>query len=164
MTLSKREEPTKHTKIGRVAMVFGLGALINLAAISCGPAMGNVLVDDVDRMADAADQFLMSLSGGGRARATWTFEDEERERFHFVPDEAYERHGFPLEDMSAEQGRLAHALLATGLSQSGHMTAREIIQLEAVLESRETGDQFSRDPDLYYVSAFGTPSTEGTWS
>jgi len=160
---SKREESMKYTKIGRVVMVFGLGALINLAAISCGPAMANV-VDDVDRMADAADQFLMSLSDQERARAAWTFEDEERLRFHFVPDEAYERHGFPLEDMSAEQGRLAHGLLATGLSQSGHMTAREIIQLEAILESRETGTQFSRDPDLYYVSVFGTPSTEGTWS
>ena len=81
---SKREESMKYTKIGRVVMVFGLGALINLAAISCGPAMANV-VDDVDRMADAADQFLMSLSDQERARAAWTFEDEERLRFHFVP-------------------------------------------------------------------------------
>ena len=163
MTALKREESMKHTTIGRVALVFGLGALISLAAISCGPAVADVQ-DDVDRMVNGADQFLMSLSDDERARATWTFEDEERERFHFVPPESFERHGFPLEDMSAEQGSLAHALLATGLSQSGHMTANEIIQLEAILEERDGGGQFSRDPDLYYVSVFGTPSTDGTWA
>ncbi len=153
----------KHTTVGRVATVFGLGALISFAAVSIGGVMANVL-DDVDRMADSANQFLMSLSDQERARAAWTFEDEERLRFHFVPDETYERYGFPLEDMTAEQGRLAHALLQTGLSQSGHMTVNEIIQLEAILEEREGGGQFSRDPDLYYVSVFGTPSTDGTWA
>ena len=152
-----------HSMIGRVAMVYGLAAVINLAAISCGGAMADSQ-RDVAEMVDGADQFLMSLSDGERGRATWAFEADERERFHFVPDEAYERYGFPLKDMSGEQRGLAHALLATGLSQSGHMTANEIIELEAVLQERERGEQFSRDPDLYYVSVFGTPSTDGTWA
>ncbi|MCH7890689.1 MAG: DUF3500 domain-containing protein [Gemmatimonadetes bacterium] len=115
-------------------------------------------------MVDRADQFLMSLSNEERTRATFDFESDERERFHFVPPETFERHGFPLEDMSTEQRDLAHALLSTGLSQRGHMTANEIIELEAILEEREGGGQFSRDPDLYFVSVFGTPSTDGTWA
>ena len=150
--------------IGRTAMVFGLAVVISFAGVSCdrmgsGSGSGNVA------MVDAADQFLMSLSDEERARTTFDFESDERERFHFVPPETFERHGFPLEDMSAGQRDLAHALLGTGLSQRGHMTANEIIELEAILEEREGGSgQFSRDPDLYYVSVFGSPSTDGTWA
>ena len=152
-----------HSMIGRAAMVFGLAAVVNLTVISCGGGMADSQ-RDVAEMVNGADQFLMSLSDSERSRATWAFEAEERERFHFVPPETFERNGFPLEDMSAEQRDLAHALLATGLSQKGHMTANEIIELEAILEEREGGGQFSRDPDLYFVSVFGTPSTDGTWA
>jgi len=149
--------------IGRVAMFFALVVVISFAGVSCmGVESG--MQGDVARMVDGADQFLMSLSDEERTRATWAFEDDERERFHFVPDETYDRYGFPLEDMSPEQRDLAQALLGTGLSQRGHMTANEIIELEAILEEREGGGQFSRDPDLYYVSVFGTPSTDGTWA
>ena len=149
--------------IGRTTMFFAIAAVVGFAGVSCmGVESG--MQDDVARMVDGADQFLMSLSDEERTRATWTFEDEERQRFHFVPDETYDRFGFPLEDMSPEQRDLAQALLSTGLSQRGHMTANEIIELEAILEEREGGGQFSRDPDLYYVSVFGTPSTVGTWA
>ena len=152
----------KQSKIGRVAMVLGLAAVIGLAGASCmGAGSGSQNVAD---MVDGADQFLMSLSDAERGRATFAFESDERERFHFVPPETFERHGFPLEDMSTEQRGLAHALLSTGLSQRGHMTAMEIIELEAILEEREGGEAFSRDPDLYFVSVFGTPSTDGTWA
>jgi hypothetical protein len=148
--------------IGRVAMVFGLAVFIGVAGVSCGGVESSS--QDVAQMADEADQFLMSLSDEERGRATFTFDSEERERFHFVPPETFERHGFPLKDMSTEQRALAHNLLRTGLSQSGYMTATQIIELEAILESLETGETFSRDPDLYFVSVFGTPSTDGTWA
>jgi hypothetical protein len=148
--------------IGRVAMVFGLAVFIGVAGVSCGGVESSS--QDVAQMADEADQFLMSLSDDERGRATFAFDSEERERFHFVPPETFERHGFPLEDMSAEQRKMAHDLLRTGLSQNGYMTATQIIDLEAILESLETGETFSRDPDLYFVSVFGTPSTDGTWA
>ena len=148
--------------IGRAAMVFGLAVFVGVAGVSCGGVESNS--QDVAQMADEADEFLMSLSDEERGRATFVFDSEERERFHFVPPETFERHGFPLADMSAEQRELAHDLLRTGLSQSGYMTATQIIELEAILESLETGETFSRDPDLYFVSVFGTPSTDGTWA
>ena len=106
----------------------------------------------------------MAWSDEGREGATFDFDSAERERFHFLPPETFERHGIPLEDMSTEQRSLAHDLLKTGLSQSGYMTATEIIELEAILEALEGGEAFSRDPDLYFVSVFGTPSTDGTWA
>ena len=150
------------SRIGRVAMFFGFAVVISYAGVSCGGA--GVGSGDVAQMVEGADQFLMSLSDAERSLATFGFESDERERFHFVPPETFERHGLPLEDMSAEQRELAHALLATGLSQQGHLTANEIIELEAILEEREGGEAFSRDPDLYFVSVFGTPSTDGSWA
>lgn len=152
----------KRSGIGRVVMVFGLPVVIGLAGTSCMVAESGS--GDVAQMVAGADRFLTSLSDEERARATFDFESDERERFHFVPPETFARNGFPLEDMSTEQRDLAHALLGTGLSQRGHMTAMEIIELEAILEEREGGEAFSRDPDLYFVSVFGTPSTDGTWA
>ncbi len=153
----------KHSAIGRVAMVFGLAVLIGLAGVSCDGAGSDS--QEVAQMADLADQFLMSLSDEERSRATFDFESDERVRFHFVPPEVFERHGFPLKEMSAEQRERAHDLLRTGLSQSGYMTATEIIEVEAILQALEGDEgQFSRDPELYFVSVFGTPSTDGTWA
>ena len=153
----------KRSTIGRVAMFFGLALAIGFTGVSCMGA-GADSQRDVAQMENRADQFLMSLSDEEPRRATFGFESDERERFHFVPPETFERHGLPLEDMSAEQRNLAHNLLRTGLSQSGYMTATEIIELEAILEALEGGEAFSRDPDLYFVSVFGTPSTDGTWA
>ena len=153
----------KRSVIGRVAMFFGISVLISYAGVSCGTAAESSS-GDVAQMVAGADNFLASLSAEERGRATWDFDSEERQRFHFVPPETFERHGFPLEDMSAEQRERAHDLLRTGLSQSGYLTATEIIELEAILEEREGGEQFSRDPDLYFVSVFGPPSTDGTWA
>ena len=122
----------EHSTMGRAAMVFGLAMVINLVAISCGGA-GSGSQRDVAQMVDGADQFLMSLSDEERGRATFGFESDERVRFHFVPPETFERHGLPLKEMSAEQRERAHALLRTGLSQSGYITATEIIEIEAIL-------------------------------
>ena len=149
--------------IGRTAIFFAFAVVVSFAGISCMGARSGPQ-DDVARMVDRADQFLMSLSDEERTRATFDFESDERERFHFVPPETFERHGLPLEDMSTEQRERAHDLLRAGLSQGGYMTATEIIELEAILEEMEGGQAFSRDPDLYFVSVFGTPSTDGTWA
>ena len=153
----------KRSAIGRMAMFFGLLVVIGLAGSSCGGA-GSGSQRDVAQMVDGASQFLMSLSDEQRGRATFGFESDERVRFHFVPPESFERHGLPLKEMSGEQRDRAHNLLKTGLSQSGYMTAGEIIEIEGILQAREGGGRLSRDPELYFVAVFGTPSTDGTWA
>ena len=153
----------KRSTIGRVAVLFGLALAIGFAGVSCVGA-GSNSQRDVAQMADRADQFLMSLSDEKRTRATFGFGSDERKRFHFVPPESFERHGLPLKEMSTEQRDRAHDLLRTGLSQSGYMTATEIIEIEAILKALEGGGRLSRDPELYFVAVFGTPSTDGTWA
>ena len=148
----------KRSTIGRVLAVFGL-------ALAAGVAAKLESRRDVSQMVDGARAFIESLSDEQRTRGVYAFDDtEERFNFHFVPGEVFERHGVSLKEMNSEQKARTHALLATGLSQSGHMTAMEIIELEGILQTMEAGStQFSRDPELYLMSVFGTPSTDGTW-
>ena len=79
--------------------------------------------------------------------------------WHFVPRP---RKGLPLKEMSGEQKALAHALLASGLSQSGYMKAETIISLEQILASIEKGKGPVRDPELYFFNIFGNPDSPGS--
>ncbi len=58
--------------IGRTAMFFGFAMVISFVGVSCMGA-GSGTQDDVARMVDGADQFLMSLSDEERALDTFDF-------------------------------------------------------------------------------------------
>src|SRR5262249_26527002 len=65
------------------------------------------------------------------------------------------------------QRKLARDLLQSGLSQRGYMKATAIMDLETVLgdlERREGNGRIVRDPERYFFSIFGTPSTPDTWA
>jgi hypothetical protein len=111
-------------------------------------------------MTDAAKAFLASLTPQQRAQATFQFTDEERFDWHFIPKT---RKGLALRDMTPEQKQLAHALLAAGLSQEGYIKAVSIMSLDQVLKIMEGGKGPMRDPEGYFFTVFGEPSTTGTW-
>jgi hypothetical protein len=126
------------------------------------------------RMAAAATEFLKSLTPEQRQHATFAFGDSERTHWNFVPTEIFARNGLTLKLMTPSQQQLAHELLKAGLSQRGYMTATQIMDLESVLAVLEAaqraaatqppqGNQFVRDPERYFFSIFGTPSTRNTW-
>ncbi|MDX1495169.1 MAG: DUF3500 domain-containing protein, partial [Longimicrobiales bacterium] len=119
--------------------------------------------EDVVRMTDAAQAFLASLSDEQRASATFPFDSDERLRFHFIPNEMFERSGVMLADLDEGQRERAHDLLRSGLSRSGYLTAVQIMELEDVLLALEGGRRFARDRDEYLVSVFGTPGPDETW-
>src|SRR4051812_37095297 len=66
--------------------------------------------------ADAARQFLASLTADQRAKAAFTFDDQERFDWWFIPRL---RKGLMLKDMTPPQQQLARKLLTTGLSTRG---------------------------------------------
>jgi len=111
-------------------------------------------------MAESANRFLASLLPDQRAKATFAFEEEERQNWHFVP---IERKGLALRDMTSAQKHLATALLSAGLSQQGFFKAETVMSLEEVLRAIEHGTGPERDPEKYYIPIFGTPSADGTW-
>ncbi len=111
-------------------------------------------------MAQAAGAFIDALGAAQRQSALFAFEDQERFDWHYIPRE---RAGLPLKAMTADQRELALAFLKRGLSGEGYHKATAIMALEAVLREIETFNWLGRDPEKYYFSFFGTPSTAGTW-
>jgi hypothetical protein len=120
-----------------------------------------LVASPVDEMAGAAGNFLAALSDDQRGKATFAFDSDERENWHFIPKE---RKGLTLKEMNPAQRHLAYALLSTGLSQRGLAKAVTIMSLEQILAEIEgPSRKFPRDPELYHVSIFGKPEGTGTW-
>ncbi len=117
-------------------------------------------------MADAANAWLQTLSKEQRAQATYELTAKEREDWHFIP-KPFEgegmRDGLTLKDMGADQRHLAYALLNTGMSHRGFLTATQVMGLEQVLWEME--QDAKRDTEMYYVTIFGKPgSAAWGWS
>jgi hypothetical protein len=108
-------------------------------------------------MAAAANNFLATLTAEQKAKVAFPFPDAERENWHFIPRA---RKGLPFKEMTQEQRLLAQALLASGLSHRGYAKAVSIMSLETVLLELEKGSGPVRDPEMYFVTIFGTPGVE----
>ena len=112
-------------------------------------------------MAKAADAFLAGLTPEQKAKACFEFGDAERLNWHFIPRS---RKGLPIKEMTEAQRKAAHALLSSGLSQSGYKKATTIMSLETIIKELEgPNSKMVRDPELYYVTVFGDPSAKGAW-
>lgn len=118
-------------------------------------------LDTPATMAQAAKAYLAALTPEQRAKAMISFNDEERQNWHFIPLD--NRKGVAMRDMTPAQKQLAEALLAAGYSQQGIVKAHTIRSLEAILKETEKGKGPERDPEKYFVSIFGEPTEQGTW-
>jgi hypothetical protein len=121
-------------------------------------------------MTQCANRFLAALDANQRGKATFAFDSDERQNWHFVPDNTQiaidtlgVRKGLTLREMSPYQKHLASALLAAGLSQTGYIKAVTIMSLEEVLRVMENDAGEHRNPEKYYFSIFGTPSDSAPW-
>jgi hypothetical protein len=139
-------------------------ALISLLAVT---AIAAYKVQTVPEMVKAANNLLVTLTPEQQAKLKYTFNHAERMNFHFTPGpwNGVGRQGLPLKEMRPEQAKLAHALLATGVSQRGYIKATTIMSLEEVLRVAEASGRggLVRDPDGYYFAIFGEPSETGMW-
>lgn len=110
-------------------------------------------------MAEAARRLLGSLDDAQRAKASFSFDDAERLNWHWIPRP---RKGLPVKEMTGYQRPIAFALLDAGLSDKGSLAAGTTMSYEEIIREQEKGFGPVRDPELYYVSVFGTPG-EGRW-
>lgn len=108
-------------------------------------------VDAAQRIADAANRFLLSLDDGQRQKAMIAFDSGNRLDWHYIPRS---RSGLTLGEMRPNQADAARALFASVLNQRGLELLDGVRLLEGVL--REQQGSF-RDPARYYVSVFGAP-------
>jgi hypothetical protein len=123
------------------------------------------------RMATAAAAWLGALDPAQRAAATGAAPspdaepDAERRRWFYTPTD---HGGLTLGAQRPGQQRLAHQLVATGLSTAGYVTVATIIGLDNVLDrlegwSVDWGRERGRDPGLYYLRVFGEPGGAAPW-
>ncbi len=119
------------------------------------------------QMAAEAERLIAALDDAQRKLALWPFPaDQERRLWFYTPTD---HGGLTLAAMTQPQHRMVFRLVASGLSTAGYVTASTIIGLENVLDQLE-GFTASferprgRDPLMYFVRFFGTPSPTGTWS
>jgi len=123
------------------------------------------------RMATAAAAWLDTLDPAQRAVATGSApspdaeSDAERRRWYYTPTD---HGGLTLGGQRPAQQRLAHQLVATGLSTAGYVTLATIIGLDNVLDHAEGwtadwGRERGRDPGLYYLRVFGEPGSSAPW-
>lgn len=113
------------------------------------------------QMLDISTRFLSSLDPDQQKLAQYAFDDEERLNWHFIPRT---RNGIPLKALNQEQRAHAMALLQSFFGARGLAKSESIRGLENVLAAIEQNGPFVRDPELYYLTVFGTPSLEGDWA
>jgi len=138
-------------------------SFLRLLAIGAGAMLltsAYVRVPSSTTMETAAKNFLNSLNPEQRAKATYKFDDDQRFDWHFIPKP---RKGLPLREMTSYQSKLAHGLLAAGLSQRGYIKAVTIMSLEDVLKTMEKDNGEKRNPDGYFFTVFGEPTSNGVW-
>ncbi|XVV09647.1 DUF3500 domain-containing protein [Actinoplanes sp. CA-131856] len=116
-------------------------------------------------MAEAAVSWLDQLDATQRETAVATMGGEERLRWFYTPTD---HGGLTLHEQRPAQQRAAMRLVASGLSRAGYVTMATIIGLENVLDHTEGftarfDRERGRDPGLYYLRVFGSPSAGGTW-
>jgi hypothetical protein len=123
------------------------------------------------RMAETAAAWLAALEPDQRdvatrpAPGTGLESETERQRWFYTPTD---HGGLTLGAQTSAQQRLAHQLIASGLSRAGYVTVATIIGLENVLDHTEgwVADferDRGRDPELYYLRVFGEPGGTEPW-
>ena len=116
---------------------------------------------------NACVRFLESLTPELRKKANFAFDSLERRCWHYVPREMFDRKGVSLKEMNSRQSEAALRLLASGLSQAGYGKVTAIMDLEKTLGEIEQSlsvSRLARDPQLYFFSVFGDPTTGKPWS
>lgn len=117
--------------------------------------------ETAQQMILAATAFLWDLEPEQRRRAVFEVNDKERLKWDYRP---VPRRGLPFSKMDTSQQRRALALLASGLSRGGNITALNIMSLEKVLGDLEgSSGHHARSPDRYFVTIFGYPSRDPAW-
>lgn len=115
------------------------------------PTAGPTVTTLINDIASHATRYLDSLDQSQRTISTYAFTDPELTLWHWTTPRNFPRNGLPLHDMQTAQRDAAFALLQTSLSAYGLQKSLDIISLQ---------NDLGNDPELYYVTVFGTPGVE----
>ncbi len=117
----------------------------------------------INAQSNPAIDFLESLNEDQREKANLSFDDLNRETWHFLPAVSFAREGIALLELNEEQKVLAFGFLKNYLSEVGYNKTKSIISLENVL-AEISGDPIYRDPLKYHITIYGNPKKDNIWS
>lgn len=132
-----------------------LMALLSMIALSSPGQKAGIV--------NSASKFISSLNKDQQLKASFSYDDDERYNFHFVPKD--NRKGISLNELMPSQKEAAMSLMKSCLSADGYRKTTEIMQLEIILkavEKRGDSDHY-RDPGKYFISIFGIPGKNTVW-
>ncbi|MCB2218450.1 MAG: DUF3500 domain-containing protein [Desulfobulbaceae bacterium] len=113
------------------------------------------------QMVLTATAFLGSLEDEQRRQVVWGVNEAERYTWDYRP---VPRQGLSFAEMDSGQQLRACALLASGLSREGTITALGIMSLEKILGDLEGSSmKHQRNPEQYFVTIFGEPASNEAW-
>ena len=122
-----------------------------VAVAGASPTAGPNLTTFANEIASLATRYLDSLDSAQRTKSAYAFNDPEYTRWHWTTPQNFPRNGLPLREMQPAQRDAAFALLQASQSAYGLQKSLDIISLQ---------NDLGNDPELYYVTVFGTPGVE----
>jgi hypothetical protein len=145
--------------------------LSKFAALVCGTAVAAIALCPTDATAQAGsaaairqatNMFLASLTPVQRADAMMPFNHGERFNWNESPGP---RLGVVLRDLNESQRQLAMELLEASAGEGGFQKILMSLAREPVLAATQRTPEGAalRDPELFYIAVFDTPSATEPW-
>jgi len=145
--------------------------LSKLAALVCGaavvtmalwPANAAAQAGSATAMREAGSAFLAALTPVQRAEAVMYFDHGERFNWNESPGP---RLGVVLRDLNESQQQLGMDLLRASVGEAGYHHVLASIARELVLAATQRTPEGAavRQPDLFYIAVFDTPSATDPW-
>ena len=146
--------------------------LSKLAALVCGTAVAATVAlwpgdaaaqaGSATAIREATNTFLAALTPVQRAEAVMHFDHGERFNWNESPGP---RLGVVLRDLNDSQKQLAMDLLKTSAGDGGYQKILASLAREPVLAATQRTPEGAalRQPDLFYIAVFDTPSATDPW-
>lgn len=113
-------------------------------------------------IADAANDFLSSLTGEQAKKLRFAIDDDEWLKWSNVDNGIYQRAGVSLKEMTDKQKEKAFALMSASLSAKGLHQSKDIMKTDQTLKELNNGDS-RYDEELYFFTVMGEPSATEPW-
>ncbi len=144
------------------ARVRTLGILCGIGVLTAGASAAMLKPVSGESMSRWAEAWVAGLDDSQKQIAVLPYDGEQRLGWHFIPKN--DRKGLQLRDMSPSQRSNALRLLRAALSEVGFDKSVKIMELDEILRLQEGANAKNiRDPNRYFFTIFGTPSTTGRW-
>ena len=137
--------------------IVGLFTFLPLSAVIDGFAKDQQIAQS---MAEIAQELISSLDPRKTAELVYEFENSSREHWHFFPNWSG-RKGIPLSQFSKKQKGYIKELLHLLLTSEAFQEQENIRLIHGL---RKDLSDPNNPMNLYYLSIFGSPSTNTTWS